>query len=88
MRVYLLVYSNKTGDRESIKNVINSIPEIVHWRYDMPNSFYLQSEKSAQELTDLFVEKLNKEDKRFIISEIKDNRQGYLSKDTWNFINI
>ena len=88
MRVYLLVYSDKIGNRESVKNVVSSIPEIAHWRYDMPNSFYLHSQKSAQELTDLFVEKLNKPDKRFFISEITSNRQGYLPMETWDFINI
>ena len=88
IRVYLFVYSDKTGDRESMKNMLNSIPEVLNWRYDMPNSFYLQTEKSAQELTDLFVEKLNKNEKRFLISEITDNRQGYLPGDTWKFINF
>ena len=88
IHVYLFVYSDRTGDRESMKNMLNSIPEIVNWRYDMPNSFYLQTEKSAQELTDIFVRKLNKNDKRFLISEITNNRQGYLPGDTWKFLNV
>lgn len=87
MHVYLLLYGNKTGDREDIKNVLNSIPEVLHWRYDMPNSFYIKSEKTASELCKLFTQSLNKNSKRFLITEITDNTQGYLLKETWNFIN-
>lgn len=87
MYVYLLVYGNKTGDRESIKKTLNSIPEVLNWRFDMPNSFYLKSEKTAEELSALFAKTLNKDSKRFLILEITDNKQGYLLKDTWEFIN-
>lgn len=87
MYVYLLIYGNKTGDRESIKAVLNSIPEVLHWRFDMPNSFYIKSDNSASELCELFAKALNKNSKRFLIVEITDNKQGYLLKETWNFIN-
>lgn len=53
----------------------------------MPNSFYLKSEKTAVELSALFAKTLNKDSKRFLILEITDNKQGYLLKDTWDFIN-
>ena len=87
MYVHLLVYGDKTGDRESIKKVLNSIPEVINWRFDMPNSFYIKSEKTAEELSALFTKVLNKDSKRFLIVEITDNKQGFLLKETWDFIN-
>lgn len=87
MYVYLLVYGNKTGDRDSVKKTLNSIPDVLNWRFDMPNSFYIKSEKTAEELSALFAKALNKDSKRFLIVEITDNKQGYLIKDTWDFIN-
>lgn len=57
------------------------------WRYDMPNSFYICSQSTAQELTDIFLLHLqNAINYRFLIIEISENRQGFLPKDTWNFI--
>lgn len=87
-KVYLLVYSDNIGDRTSIKTIINSIPEILNWRYDIPNSFYIISEKSAHELVNLIDPKIKSTSKRFLITEVSANRQGYLPKDTWNFINM
>lgn len=88
MKTYLMVYSDKLGDRETVKRILGLMPEISHWRYDMPHSFYLLSEASAQELVSSMVSHLGQaSSKRFIIAEITDNRQGYLPRETWNFIN-
>lgn len=85
--VYLLVYNNNLGDREAVKSLIESIPEIEAWRYDMPNCFYLSSDSSAQDLADLFLQRApSANGGRFLITLITDNRQGYLPKDTWNFL--
>lgn len=85
--VYLLVYNNNLGDRETVKSLIESITEIEAWRFDMPNSFYLSSNCSAQELADMFLSKAPKANgRRFLITLITDNRQGYLPKDTWTFL--
>lgn len=85
-KVYLFIYSDKMGDRESIKNSLDSIVEILDWRYDLPNCFYLISECSANELSNLIYHKYEERPCRFIISEIQTNRQGYLPKDTWTFL--
>ena len=84
-KVYLLVYSNLAGSREQVKKAINDSGIIRTWRYDMPNSFYLVSESSAEKITDALHRQLGKR-ARFIVSEITENRQGWLPKDTWYFI--
>ena len=52
----------------------------------MPNAIYLKSDSSAQELCDA-IRKI-KAQGRFLVSEISDNRQGYLTSETWSFIKI
>lgn len=84
-KAYIFVYSNNLGTRESIKNTIDSMKEIIDWRYDLPNSFYLISEKSATDLANQIRAILG--DKRFIITEISSNKQGWLQPTTWHFIN-
>jgi hypothetical protein len=80
-KAYLLIYSGASITREQVKNWANSETAVITWRYDLPNSFYLISEKSAQELSNSLMNRIGKA--RFLITEVSANRQGYLPKDTW-----
>lgn len=51
----------------------------------MPNAIYLKSDSSAQQLCDAIHKERNIG--RFLVCEISENRQGYLTKDTWSFMN-
>ena len=53
--VYLLVYSNSFGDREELSTYFSACSYIDHWRYDLPNSFYLVSDESARCFNDFQV---------------------------------
>ncbi len=86
MKTYLFIYSDAMCNRDTIKTAIAGIPEIIRWRYDIPNSFYIHSNASADELTAKIANKFPGR-KCFLFVEISENRQGYLSKETWNFIN-
>lgn len=83
---YLFVYADSLGDRDAVKTIIDGIPQIVDWLYDIPNCFYLKSDSSANELVDLVKSKTQVKDPVFFITEIPLNRQGYLTKDVWNFL--
>lgn len=85
-RTYLFVYADSLGSRDVVKTIIDSIPQIVDWLYDIPNCFYLKSTCSANELVDLVKAKTQVKDPVFFITEITTNRQGYLTKDVWNFL--
>lgn len=87
-RVYLFVYSDILGNRETVKRILDNIPQVLKWRYDMPNSFYLLSESTANELVDLIHNQLENRTCRFIIVEITNNHQGYLPEESWQFINM
>lgn len=86
-RVYLLVYSNVIGDRDVMKGILNNIEGVLDWRFDMPNSFYVISEMNACTLVDRIHANIHSDSCRFFITEISANHQGYLPKDTWEFIN-
>lgn len=84
-KAYILVYSDNLGSRAQVKECIDNISEVITWRYDMPNSFYLISENSADEIARAIHEYTGKT--KFLVSEITSNKQGWLSKDTWYLIN-
>ena len=81
-KAYLLVFSNNLGTMAEIKDCLNSIDEIITWRTDLPNAFYLISESSAAELSK-FIRENRGEKARFIVVEIGSNKQGWLPYETW-----
>ena len=50
----------------------------------MPGAIYLKSDSTAQALCDA-IRKVRSEG-RFLVCEVSDNRQGYLTKETWDFL--
>ena len=85
-RSYLFIYSDFMGSREAITEFLDTRPEIIYWRYDMPNIIYLISHASAEKLCEV-VQTFNQKRGRFLISEAHDNKEGWLPRETWNLLN-
>jgi len=81
-KAYLLVYSDATGGRDAIKAWMAREPRVLHWRYDMPHSFYLISEAEAADLSASLIQHTQRKG-RFLIMEASPNRQGLLPKESW-----
>lgn len=84
-RAYLLAFSDGLGTREQIKECLNTMPSVLTWRYDMTNAFYLISEESADVISNELRERI-KSNGRFIVTEISENRQGWLTEASWYLI--
>lgn len=83
--VYLFIYSNSFGIREDISQFLSSNTIIEHWRFDMPNCYYLASNSSAQVIAQSIQDQFP--NRRFLISRITEYEyQGWLPRATWNFI--
>lgn len=79
---YLFLYSDTTGGKDAIRTWLNAEPAVIHWRTDMPHSFYLVSEADAAELSKSFMS-FNGKKGRYLIVEASENRQGFLPSDSW-----
>lgn len=84
MSKYLFVYDNSLGTRQRIVDVLSSISEVRHWRYDMPNSFYIDSEASAEALTNK-IRNLCGGNGRCIMVKL-NSFYGWLPDKTWAFL--
>ena len=84
MNKYLLAYDNNLGTRQQIKDVLNAMMEVRHWRYDMPNSFYIYSDANYTELLNK-IRTLCGSKGRCILVKM-DTYSGWLPKDTWTFL--
>jgi len=81
---YIFLYNDDIGTREEVKKFIDSRREIVNWRYELPNSFFLISPNSAQELSAI-IRSFTGEKGKFLVAECGANRQGWLDRETWTF---
>ena len=84
MKNYIVVFSDHIGTSLYVSNILRAIPEISSWRYDMQHSIHVKSELNSNELYKKIKSKIPQG--RFFISEITDNRQGYITKKTWEFL--
>jgi hypothetical protein len=79
---FLLIYSDSLGTRDQIKAVLNSMPEVIIWRTDLPHCFYIISDDDAGVLArGIRAGRGNKG--RFLVSEVSANKQGWLPKESW-----
>lgn len=78
-----MVYADNLGTREQIKNVLNGMPEVEHWRFDMPNSFYIYSDASAKELLDKI--RIARGGTGRCVMVKMDQYYGWLPDKTWEF---
>ena len=82
--IYILIYSSAWGERDDITNVLSECDLITHWRYDLPNAYYLVSDNTANEIAKYLMEKFQR--KRFVLAEMNaDKVQGWLPKETWAY---
>ena len=84
-KAYLLVFSDDVGSREAVKKCLEAMPEVLNWRYDMSNAFYIISEHSAQQLYDSFRNYITTNG-RFLFTEVGENKQGWLTKQSWHLM--
>ena len=82
-RAYLFVYAADLGDRDDVKDHLDDLPEVLHWRCDLPNAFYLVSDVSAKKLAKKIRPLGNG---RFIVTEIPENSEGWLTPRSWKII--
>ena len=84
MKVYQLTCSPLFGEENDVTYMLKGIDSIKDLRSPIPYFFLIKTYDTAPTLA----EKLLKvfPGRRFLLSELTDNRQGYLPKDTWDFI--
>lgn len=81
-KAYLLVFSDATGGKERIRDWLNAEDLVLHWRTDLPSMFYVISEASAADLSQSLSNHIDRKG-RFLFTEVGENRQGLLPKETW-----
>lgn len=85
-KAYLLAFSDDLGTRDQIKECIDKMPSVTTWRYDMTNAFYIISDATADTIANELRQQIANGG-RFIVTELADNKQGWLTEDSWYLMN-
>ena len=84
MNTYILVCDQNFGPSSETLLMLRGIDSIKDIKSPFSNFFFLKSPETAVALSKKIIEA--NPGKRFFISEISQNRQGWLHKDIWVFI--
>lgn len=82
---YLLVFNSQLGTLETVKNMLNGMPMVEKWRYDLPNAFYIVSQHTARQIAEQLYAIGGKKG-MFILTEIPGNSWGWLTNESWYLI--
>ena len=84
---YLLVFNDKLGTRDQVKDFIDKLPEVTYWYYCLPHAMFLTATGSAGHISDELKRQFGTEDgKRWFITEVHQDRQGWLPKQVWHML--
>lgn len=87
MKSYLFTYNDKLGTREEITQFIDGLEEVITWRYELPNTFFLVSEDDLDTIFNRIVQRFSTRG-RFLLTEYSaENSQGLLTKRGWQVLN-
>ena len=84
-KAYLFIYDATVGTRATLKDTFDKMTNVLTWRFDLPNCFYIVSESSAEELYQEF-SSIKGTTGRFMFIEASANRQGRMLSDTWHLL--
>lgn len=82
---YIIVFSDSVGDKDKVKEFVDSRPEFTSWYLCMSNAIFVRASKTADQISDIFRE-LTNDSGRFLILDVDTDRNGWLPKKAWKFM--
>lgn len=82
---YIIVFSDSVGDKDKVKNFVDSRPEFTNWYLCMSNAIFVRSRKTAHQITGIMRE-LTQDSGRFIVLDVETDRNGWLPQKAWKFM--
>lgn len=57
------------------------------WHFPRSSVWFIRSSLSTEDITDRISDSFNVDDESFIVVELKNNKQGWLTDDEWDILN-
>jgi hypothetical protein len=85
-KAYLIAFNDAFGTQDQVKTWLDSIPEVTHWRFDIPHSIYFVANIGPEAIGRKLLALAGHEKGLFIITEIPRDAWGYLTPESWYLI--
>jgi hypothetical protein len=84
---YLIIFNEKVGTRKEVQAFIDTIPEITYWYGCVPQSIFCISSLTAGQLSDKLKDRYGTSGgQRFFVTEVHQDRQGWMPKQVWHML--
>ena len=84
---YILVFDDALGTRKEIQDFLDTRSEVLNWYACMSNAIFVVSDATASALQRVIKEFNSGKDSNFIILDVKTDKDGWLPKKAWEFMN-
>ena len=85
-KVFLFVHNEGVEKRQYLADILDRMPEVIAWRYDMISCFYIVSESSAKTLAERIRAETGGTLERMIVTAITTDYWGWATQDTWYLV--
>ena len=84
---YLIIFNDKVGTRSDVQSFLDTLPEVTYWYGCMANSVFFTATVGAGYVSDQIKEKFGTDaGQRFFITEVHNDRQGWMPKNVWHLL--
>ena len=82
---YLIIFNDRLGSREEVIEFLDSAPEVTYWYSCMPMCLFFTSTLTAAQMARRVRKRFGSDaGQRFLVSEVHEDRQGWLPKKAWH----
>jgi hypothetical protein len=85
MKAFIFIYNGGASEREEFVEILDNVPEVYTWRYDMVSCFYILSDHTAQQIS-AAIEKKSQKTERHIVTQLGEEYWGRLTGESWHFL--
>jgi len=84
---FVIVFNSKLGARKELADFLNALPYVTYWYGCLPFCLFVTANATANDLFKSINEHFSaRAGKRIIITEVGEDRQGWLPKKAWRVL--
>lgn len=84
--VYLITYDLRVPGRDYI-SLYNTIKEYGDWQHPVESTWFISSNLQADDIYNHLFQFIDKNDRLLVIQVNQTNKQGWLAKSFWDWLN-
>ncbi|MBL0592640.1 hypothetical protein [Aeromonas veronii] len=85
MKSFIFIFNGGADEREKLVKILDQLPEVNTWRYDMLSCIYILSDHTAKEIQEA-IKQHYPSIGRHMITSLGNEYWGELTGESWHFL--